>query len=321
MTLNPLNDFLMIGVVQTSLNNDAAWVDDGSGDWEKCVQISEIEERRAKKEIRHFLASLRRTGSDRLPDIVLFPELSIPLGFEPNLIRAAEKLEAIVIAGLDYRIDTSAIHPTVSNEAVVIVPRKIRGRKIAGRTEIRRVGKTYSAPGEKRLLQRIKPDGVKFLPHPSVWVFEGDQLGAFAVAICYDFMDLDRIVMYRNRIQTLFILAYNKDTTSFDHIAEALSRMLFCNIVVCNCGKFGGSVAVSPFQKPYERTVYRHSGQKLPNAQNVQLPLRILSEHQAGNLSGKLKSLPPGFIEHEELLSEQQKILTQNDLGITMTSI
>lgn len=308
MTQTQLNEILTLGVVQTSLNNEAAWFDDGSGDWKKCVQISEIEERRAKKEIRHFLASLRGTGAERSPDIVLFPELAIPLGFESKLVRAAEKLEAIIIAGLDYRIDPNATVPTVSNEAVVIVPRKVRGVKIAARTEVRRVGKTYPAPAEKNLLQSIKPSGVEFKPHPTVWLFESSQLGKFAVAICYDFMDLDRIVMYRNRIQTLFILAYNRDTTSFDHIAEALSRMLFCNVVVCNCGKFGGSVALSPFKKPYMRTVYRHSGQELPNAQIVQLPLRIIANHQSGTSSAQLKSLPPGFAEFEELLKKEEPL-------------
>ena len=308
MTKTHLNDNLTIGVVQTSLHKEAAWFDDGSSDWKKCVQISDVEEQRAKKEIRHFLSSWRGTGSERRPDIVLLPELSVPLGFVTKLKRSAEKLESIVIAGLDFEIDKSKPQPTVSNNAVIIVPKKINGRKIAARTEVRRVGKTYPAGFEKDYLDSVKPAGVDFLPDPTVWVFDGDQLGKFAITVCYDFMDLDRIAMYRNRIQTLFVLAYNPDTNSFDHMAEALSRMLFCNVVVCNCGKFGGSLAVSPFRESYKRTVYRHSGQELPNAQTIQLPLSIIAEHQKGNLSKKLKSLPPGFMQYEDLLSAQHKI-------------
>lgn len=63
-----VNDRLHIGVIQTSLHAEAAWVDDETGNWEQCVRMSEVEERRAKKEIRHYLASLR--GVDRLPDII-----------------------------------------------------------------------------------------------------------------------------------------------------------------------------------------------------------------------------------------------------------
>jgi len=268
-----VNDRLHIGVVQTSLHAEAAWVDDKTGNWQQCVRMSAVEERRAMKEIRHYLASLR--GLECQPEIILLPELSVPLGFETRLKMAAEKLESIIIAGLDYRIETEEPVPTVSNEAVVIVPRRLGGRQVALRTELRRVGKTYPAPAEKRKLQAITGASVAFLSHPTVWIFESPDLGKFAVAICYDFLDLDRIVMYRNNVQTLFILAYNKDTTSFDHLAEALSRMLFCNVVICNCGQFGGSLAVSPFREPYLRSIYRHGGQGLPHAQLIKrVPIR-----------------------------------------------
>ncbi len=288
-----INDQLDIGVIQTSLDAVAAWDDDKSGDWQRCVRISAIEERRAKKEIRYFLASLR--GLTRKPDIILLPELSVPLRFEQQLKSASEKLESIIIAGLDYRIETGMPTPTVSNEAIVIIPRRLRKQQIAQRTVVRRVGKTYPAPGEKAKLNKITGASVAFHSHPTVWIFESSTLGKFAVAICYDFMDLDRIVMYRNKIQTLFILAYNRDTTSFDHLAEALSRMLFCNVVVCNCGRYGGSLAVSPFREPFQRTIYRHAGQNLPNAQLIQLPLASLIKHQQGTFQRELKSLPPGF--------------------------
>jgi predicted amidohydrolase len=301
-----LNDKLNIGVIQTSLDVEAAWVNHKTGSWEQCVRMSEVEERRAKKEIRHYLASL--SGLERQPDIVLLPELSVPLGFESQLKKAAESLESIIIAGLDYRIETGLATPTVSNEAVVIVPRQLRGRRIARRTEVRRIGKTYPAPAEREKLQAINLASVAFLPHPTVWIFESPELGKFAVAICYDFMDLDRIVMYRNKIQTLFILAFNKDTTSFDHLAEALSRMLFCNVVVCNCGQFGGSLAVSPFRETYRRSVYRHSGQDLPHAQLIQLPLAALVAHQMGSLSKDFKSLPPGFSDLVSLSKKAQAV-------------
>lgn len=304
MKKTQLNEELSVAVIQTSLDYQAAWGNDSSRSWKSDVQISEIEERRAKKEIRHFLSSLRGSTSDSQPDIILLPELAVPIGYERQLRRSAEKLESIIIAGMDYRIETGAEAPTVSNEAVVIVPRKISGRKVGSRTQVRRVGKTYPAPGEKVRLDGIEPKGVQFKSDPMVWLFEDDKLGNFAVAICYDFMDLDRIVMYRNRIQTLFILAYNRDTSTFDHIAEALSRMVFCNVVVCNCGRFGGSLAVSPYQKPYRRTVYRHSGQALTNAQIVRLPLQTLAEHQAEGASKEFKSRPPGFTEFEHLLQE-----------------
>ncbi len=300
-----LNEKLRIGVIQTSLNSNAAWVDDKTGNWQQCVRMSAVEERRAKKEIRHYLSSLR--GLESRPDIILLPELSVPIGFVTKLKVAAETLESIIIAGLDYRIE-ARVPPTVSNEAVVIVPRRLGGKQVARRTEVRRVGKTYPAPAEERKLRDITGASVAFLAHPTVWIFESPDLGTFGVAICYDFMDLNRIVMYRNKVQTLFILAYNKDTTSFDHLAEALSRMLFCNVVVCNCGQFGGSIAVSPFREPYLRTIYRQVGQHLPHAQLIQLPLAALAAHQHDENQKEFKSLPPGFKSLKTLKQKTQQI-------------
>lgn len=301
-----LNKHLRVGVVQTSLNAEAAWIDDGTGNWQNCVRMSRHEELRAKREIRQFLASLKgRTSS---PDIILLSELAIPIGFEQQLKKAAEKLEAIIIAGLDYRIEPATHTPTVSNEALVIVPRRLKGVPISRQTHVRRVRKTYPAPAEEKKLNAITGAAVAFQSHPTVWIFDSDTLGKFGVAICYDFMDLDRIVMYRNKIQTLFILAYNRDTTSFDHMAEALSRTLFCNVVVCNCGQYGGSLAVSPFREPFRRLIYRQSGQKLTQAQVVKLPLAALFEHQSGIDNPRFKSRPPGFDKSVLLTSRNVKI-------------
>ena len=284
---------IRVGIVQTSLNADCAWRDIGSSRWEDCVKMSEIEERAAKREIRHFLASIR--SSEVVPDFVIFPELSIPLGFESRFRRAAESIGSIFIGGLDYKIDRTITKPSVSNEAVVIVPHTLGGVRHSRSTGVRYVGKTYPAPGELKKLSEIQSGPVEFLNKPTVWLFESLELGKFGVAVCYDFLDLDRLAMYRAKLQTLFILAYNRDTTSFEHVAEALSRMLFCNVVVCNCGHFGGSLAVSPFRAPHLRAVYKHSGFKLPNFQIVELPLAELAAHQSGNNKSEFKSRPPGF--------------------------
>ena len=287
------NDVLNVAVVQTSLDDSSAWTYDAVQPWQESVRMTIHEERRAKIEIRRYLALLK--GMHQQPDFVLFPELSVPTGFLTSLKKAAESLESIIIAGIDYRIESSQPHPSVSNAAVVIVPKRLRGEKILARTELRWVGKTFPARGEERRLTKIGADGVRFVKDPTVSIFQDAQLGNFAIIICYDFMDLDRIVMYRGKVQTLFVLAYNRDTTSFDHLSEALGRMLFCNVVVCNCGKFGGSHAVSPFRKPYKRTIYRHSGMNLPNLQLIRLPLAdLIGQQHDGNYS-EFKSLPPGF--------------------------
>jgi hypothetical protein len=251
------------------------------------------EEERAVTEIRGFFAAFRQEREP--PDIILLPELAVPTGFEVQLRRMADQMQSVVIAGFDYR--EGAVAGEVHNDALLIVPKRWRSRQMGARATTRRIGKTYPAPEEERKLKAISHT---FKRDPSVWLFDGDEIGTFGVMVCYDFLDLERIAMYRGKVQHLFILALNKDATSFRHVAEAVSRMAFCNVVICNCGHFGGSLAVSPYRLSERRTIYQHAGSGLSTAQIIDLPVASLDLHQHGadplrDGEREYKSLPPGY--------------------------
>ncbi len=285
---------LTVGIVQTSLDPAAAWT--------KIPKMERLEEEQAITEIRGFLSAMNQKGSS--PDIIIFPELAVPTGYERHLRRMATAMQSVIIAGLDYRQGSSV--GDIHNEAVIIVPKRWRGVTMGANTTTRRIGKTYPAPEEKRKLLAIAHD---FKPNPSIWLFDGGAVGTFGVMVCYDFLDVERIAMYRGKVQHLFILALNKDATSFNHVAEAVSRMIFCNVVICNCGHYGGSMAVSPYRFSERRTIYRHVGGNLATAQIIDLPVASLDMHQHYRdplLDGvkEYKSLPPGY-EYSGTLGEK----------------
>ena len=197
----------------------------------------------------------------------------------------------------------------------MVVPSHWRGRRISRTSVVRYIRKSYPSDAERRELGNW---GLTLAQDPNVWLFDGGEIGTFGVAVCYDFLDLERVTMYRGEIQHLFVIAYNRDTNSFDHAAEALARMIFCNVVICNCGHYGGSAVVSPYWRPEKRTIYRHSGAGLRTSQLVELPVNGLVNHQAGSppvtpsTSGRrepiFKGLPPGFRRSVDLSSVQVAI-------------
>lgn len=295
--LSNLVEEFSIGVVQTSLDFTSAWANG--------PKMSKSEEEWAIHEIRKFIAALHqeRVKKDSAKvDIILLPELSVPVGFVNKLRSIATQLETIIIAGLDYNVYPGS--KKVSNEAVIVVPNKWRKRKIHPKTTVRYIGKTYPAPKEK---ENLEAAGFEFVPSPDVWIFDGKEIGKFGVAICYDLLDLDRLAMYRGRIQHLFILAYNRDINSFDHAAEAMARMIFCTVTICNCGYYGGSLSVAPYREVHRRTIYRHFGANLATAQVITLPVKSLAMHQAYK-GTEFKNLPPGYRELTELSSTEEKI-------------
>lgn len=280
--MSTYESFLKLGIIQTTVHAASAWA--GS------VQMAAVEERAVIVQIQQQLAALAQES----PQIVLLPELTVPIGFLPNLRAIAAQMNAVIIAGMDFEI-ISKNPKKVRNRAAVVIPSAWGTGKVSSKATVRYVGKTYAAYRETELL---KKHGCDFQSVPEVWVFDADKYGKFAVAVCYDFLDLERVAMYRSGIQHLFIIAYNPDIPTFDHAAEALSRMIFCNVVVCNTGTHGGSLAVSPYQGVEKRVIYRHTGSQLATGQTVLLPVADLILAQKNNWPAgrkrEFKSLPPG---------------------------
>jgi predicted amidohydrolase len=276
-----------VGLIQTNLDASSAWrngppmiVDEQEATWE---------------DIRWAFRSF--AASDPKPEIVLLPELALPRGRIASLRKIAASLGTIVIAGLDYRIDHT--RKIVWNEAMVMIPGSPRiapGSRVPASVV---VGKTFPATEERKKLQSV---GWTFCGDPKLWLFRADDIGDFGVSICYDLMDLERALLYLGRVHHMFVLAYNKDTESFRHHAESLARTMYCNLVICNTGFFGGSIAVSPYHETWRRTIYRHEGNNMLATQVIRIPVRNLDDAQlekntaesAGSKS-PFKSLPPGW--------------------------
>jgi len=252
-------------------------------------KMSASEERNAVREIQRGLTDFRKYGPS--PDIILIPELGVPWGFLPTLVAMSDSLGSIIVAGMDYK--THSTRKLVRNTGAIIVPNRLRKRGTTFRSKVRYFTKTYPSQVEN---EQLLKNGFRFTGSPVIWLFDGDRIGTFAVCICYDLMDLERLALYRKKIQHLFVLAYNKDVTSFQHIAEAAARLIFCNVVICNTGHYGGSLAIAPVHSPVNRVIYQQTGANLFGCQVFELQVRDLAEHQHTGQPSKIwKGLPPGY--------------------------
>lgn len=284
---------LKVGVIQTTLDNSRAW------NLSPCPKpsIIDFEAKKAWEEIRHGFCSFFWKGE--VPEIILLPELAVPQKTLPKLKRLAQELGSIVIAGLDYKYSRN--QNTVKNQGVVIVPQSWPELKSCKRSVNFYFGKTYPAPEEKSFFDKLN---LSFLPEPIIWLFDTDLFGKIGVCICYDFMDVERFIVYRNRLQHLFVIAYNKDIKAFQELAGCISRVVYCNVVICNTGKFGGSYAVSPLKNQWERVHYNHEGQNLFTQQMFCLPVEEMYKAQKDEFEdsgegikqrARWKARPPGF--------------------------
>ncbi|HUU26776.1 MAG TPA: hypothetical protein VM123_03100 [archaeon] len=276
-------EILIVGVGETTVDRIAAWKNNSP------PQMQASEQKIAWSEIRYVMRTLYYAYQK--PHIIIFPELAVPRGYLNLLGKIVVQVGSIVICGIDYNLDYRA--KTVANEGVIIVPPYWPSRSKSGYAKFFFLNKTYLAPTEK---SHIKNIGWSYNKNKTHWVFNTRNYGDFGVCICYDFMDIERHLIYKGKLHHLFVLAYNKDINSFYHIAESLSRTVYSNVVVCNTGYYGGSVAISPYRIAHERTIYRHEGKNQLAVQTFHLPIESL--HLAQTNPGRktdFKAVPPNY--------------------------
>jgi hypothetical protein len=129
-----------------------------------------------------------------------------------------------------------------------------------------------------------------------MYIFHADGFGSIGIAICSDFFDLERFVIYKGRIQHLIVIAHNIDTESYYFLAEAIARLVYCNVVICNTGFYGDSIAYAPYSESYNRYIYRHKGKGLFATQVVHLPVEsLIAAQKMNDKTQTFKSAPPGY--------------------------
>ncbi|MBN2776528.1 MAG: hypothetical protein JXR36_02730 [Bacteroidales bacterium] len=288
-----MNDFLNIGLIQTTLDNSIAWNENKYAG----VQMSSLEANRVWQEIKDGFISFNSAPIEKQPNIIIIPELSVALNREKDLANLSKKCGAVVIAGLDF---SEPIPNQVANNAVIHVPRNwpLLGR--SGSVSSTYFGKTFFSYMEKDFFEKKEK---KEYQSTKMYILDAGIYGRIGVAICSDFFDIERFLIYKGKIHHMIVISYNMDTKSYYFLAEAISRLVFCNVIICNTGYYGGSLVFSPYEDEPKRYIYKHEGSKLFTTQILKVPVKAIDEEQKEPRTkdttpkAKFKAQPPGYME------------------------
>ena len=281
-----LEKYMKVDIIQTNLDHRQAWNDlraDG-------YLITKSEMKKCWSEIVIFFKQIMELGPTERPQLVVLPEFSFDKDYYGQLKKLSDKSGCVVIAGRNF---LKTHDDKIMNKAVVFVPYKWPNGQGNTAVSAFEFGKYFFAKIEEKFIQKV---GYTPLPYDKMYLVNTGRYGKMGLAICADFYDIERFAVYRGRIQHLFIIAYNKDVKSFYHLAEAISRIVFCNVVICNTGFYGGSIAFAPYKEDYKRYIYRHEGGNLFTNQIVLLPVAALHYAQHHDDDTLFRTQPPGFV-------------------------
>jgi hypothetical protein len=212
-------------------------------------------------------------------DLVVFPELAVPLSSLRTLFRFVRHTGTAVVAGLELR--TAKNKKRQLNELIWIVPLDDGRQFIAALIQ----EKIHITKREKVLEPPILP-----ADPPIIWRIVGPK-GRIAAINCYEFTDLMIRDLLRGRVEGLVIAANNQDVTTFDNLVESTHFDLFCHVILVNALKFGGSAIRAPYKQQWDRRIFDIHGCDL-FAVNI-CPLNL--KDFRGKSAKPKKSEPAGF--------------------------
>jgi predicted amidohydrolase len=241
-----------------------------------------------------ILDSIMKVAEKDKSQFVLLPEFFLPRKYLWSHIKArATRYNCIIMGGLEYGVSpylTPTNKTRLKNEAFIVIPDNLFKTSATGTSAnatILTFQKLHPAPDEKKLLE---DNNYEFSYGNRIYLFQSEVLGRFAVLICFDFLNLPIQAILQSQIEILFVLTYNKDVAGFISVADTMQRMLLCNVVICNTGFFGGSVAFTPLRDRNKRQVLQINGNNIHAAVTVHLPLKELREVQkTGNTDYGMK--------------------------------
>lgn len=286
---------IIVGIIQPVINPDRAW----NATPPYSLNVEKIVAERVWQEIKKGLIEMLKV--DEKPDVILIPELHLPVSRVNTIRRISKKFGIIIISGIDFQLN-KAFTNRIRNRGVICIPSNISTGKPSVKLTSMQFGKTFFTYMERSMFQNINLLGVcEEDPEQYLYVFKSSSLGDFGIIICSDIFDIERMSLYQGQIHHLFIISLNKDLNTYFAMAESLTRLLYCNVVICNTGHYGGSLAVSPYSESYDRTIYKYIGQRMYNSHIIELPLKSL--HNAQNFDFvsenkkdiKFKAWPPGY--------------------------
>lgn len=226
--------------------------------------------------------------TDPKADLVLFPEVYIPLPWLPFMLHQSRLKQIGFVFGLEH----FNCPPYSYNVVVTLLP--IKNKNGYDEVFLSPRLKNYYSPSEEFELNRLD------LKRPSNQMFYQifDWRGvSFSVFNCFELTDIVHRGLFRSEVDMLLAVEYNQDIHYFSNILESVSRDVHCFAIQANTSNYGDSRVVAPKSSELKNYVQVKGGIN-PVLLKTHLDIEELRDFQIRKYSmgdKRFKPLPAGY--------------------------
>ena len=257
---------------------------------ESNIENNVINEQNHLMPIDHNIYKILNEAKNEKIDMLIFPEISIPLNLILQMIRFSKKHNIAIIGGIEHFNRNDKVY----NYLAAILP------EVYDTFINFRLKKAYS-PEETLLIEGNNKkvpyeESKEEIQNIFIW------LGAyFSLFNCFELTDIQSRGLLRGKIDVLFASVFNRDLNYFEDILDSTSRDLHCYAVQVNASQYGDSKIVQP-KKQYEKDILKIKGGENASLLVGEINIDALRSFQLKNhlgqknvIKGKYKYTPPGL--------------------------
>lgn len=231
-------------------------------------------------------------------DILVFPEMAIPILWYNLIAEYSRRNEIVVIGGFEHFCTLSG-QPV--NVLFTFLPFRVGSYKYV--MPVMRP-KIHSSPEELSVLNGVRP-GVRPITGRKLYTINYGGI-SFCTFNCFELADINLRSAIADKVIAIFAIEHNKDTEYFRNIGHSFSRDLHSLFIQVNSKDYGDSRVIGPFpQEHRDMLVVSRGESEHVHAldYNFRKHQEFIDSHQSGSLSDptvwltsgrtKFKPIPP----------------------------
>lgn len=241
-----------------------------------------------------------RTQSDARPHYVVFPELSIPRKWTRTIAEGLLRSRISLITGEEYsrHRNDKGVKSTKyvdSSARLYLTDNRLGYPSWCALTQL----KAKPAPGERDELRQkfgltLKPSNLELATK-----FIYNHFGLhFGILICSELTDMKNRLRFRGRVDSLFVLSWNRDLESFAALVDSAALDIHCFVALVNNRQYGDSRVRIPHKDSWMRDAVRVKGGLADYFVVSEIDVESLRDFQsqAESPPAPFKPVPEGFV-------------------------